>query len=510
MVKSKIFLILLLSFILGIFTRSFWELDGWLVYFLTVAPIIFIVVNYRNKLILIAGFASLFFVAGVGLADKDLAKLDSLDLNGKSLEGLAIVIKEPEGKDNYLKITLRHEISKLQILANAPLYSSLNYGDEIKVSCTLKIPENKSRIGPATSSFPPAGGSDSARDEAFSFDYRMYLAKDRIYYICENAQLEKTGENKGHKIYVAILKLKNNLEKNISAVIPEPEAALAKGLIIGGSSQLPKKIQENFSRTGMSHIVAVSGYNVAIIAEYLIAFFIFVGFWRRQAFWFAISGIIIFVAMIGFPSSAVRAGVMGSLLLWAMKNGRLANSYNAIIFAGAVMLALNPLALRWDVGFQLSFLAAIGIIAGAPFWEKIFIKQHRALGFSEIFFLSLSAQIFVLPIIFYNFHIFSAVALIANVLVLPLIPLSMLLVFLAAVSGFLLPPLAAVFAWLAYLPLKYEIWVINTLAGLSWASREVANFGWFGFVIWYAVLFFLLLLLKRTRFSKGITDDATQ
>ena len=293
------------------------------------------------------------------------------------------------------------------------------------------------------------------------------------------------------------MKLKNNLEENINKVIPEPEAALAKGLIIGGSSGLPKKVQENFSKTGMSHIVAVSGYNVTIIAEYLIWFFIFIGFWRKQAFWFAILGIIIFVAMIGFPSSAVRAGVMGGLLLWAMKNGRLANSYNAIIFAGAVMLLINPLALRWDIGFQLSFLAALGIIALAPFWEKYFIKRNKAMGFSEIFFLSLSAQIFVMPIIFYNFHIFSSVSLIANLLVLPLIPLSMLLVFLVAAFGLISTLFSLPFAWLAYMPLKYEIWIINALAGLNWSSREVQNFGWSKIILWYIILSGLVFFLRK-------------
>lgn len=454
-----------------------------MVYFLTVAPIIAIAINYRNKIILISGFTILFFVGGVWLVNRELAKLENLELGGKIFEGLSVVTKEPEEKDNYQKIILRHEMSKLKIIANAPLHSSLNYGDEIKVSCTLKIPENKD-----------------------TFDYKMYLAKDGIYYLCEKAKMEKIGKNSGSKVYIAILKLKNNLEKNLSRVVPEPEAALAKGLIIGGSSQLPQKIQENFGRTGMSHIVAVSGYNVTIIAEYLIAFFIFVGFWRKQAFWAAIAGIIIFVAAIGFPSSAVRAGVMGGLLLWAMKNGRLANSYNAIIFAGAAMLAVNPLALRWDIGFQLSFLAAIGIIALAPFWEKIFIKQHKALGFSEIFFLSLSAQIFVLPIILYNFNILSLISLVANILVLPIIPITMLLVFLCAVAGFIFQPLSLVLAWLAYLPLKYEIWVINTLASLNWSSMEIKSFGWLWMAVWYAILCATIFILKKSRIIKDRSE----
>lgn len=489
MTKSKIFLILSLSFIGGVFGQSFFNVDYFWIYILTILAVILFSVFWKNKQVALIAFSFLFLALGIWRTEADLAKLKDLNLNGENFSGRVIVAKEPEAKENYQKIIFEtlsvskefigHEMSKLRFLANAPLHSDVNYGDELNIECVLKIPENKN-----------------------GFDYRMYLAKDRIYYICDKAKIEKTGKGKGNKIYFSIIKLKNKLEENINEVIPEPEAALAKGLIIGGSSQLPKKIQENFSKTGMSHIVAVSGYNVTIIAEYLIWFFIFIGFWRKQAFWFAILGIIIFVAMIGFPSSAVRAGVTGGLLLWAMKNGRLANSYNAIVFAGAVMLAVNPLSLHWDIGFQLSFLAALGIIACVPFLEKIFIRKHKALGFSEIFFLSLSAQIFVMPIIFYNFHIFSVVSLFANLLILPIIPLSMLLVFLITASGLISTSLSLPLAWLAYLPLKYEIWIINTLAGISWSNMEIKNFGWQGIVLWYAILFALTFLLKKYKYKR--------
>jgi competence protein ComEC len=325
----------------------------------------------------------------------------------------------------------------------------------------------------------------------------MYLAKDGIFYLCQKPQIENLNENKGSRFYLGILKIKSKLEESINRVVPQPEAALANGLILGGSGRMSKEVQNNFSKTGMTHVVAVSGYNVTIIAEYLIAALIFIGFWRKRAFWFAVLGVILFVAMIGFPSSAVRAGVMGSLLLWAAKNGRLANSYGAIIFAGVIMLLVNPMLLRWDVGFQLSFLAALGIVALAPFWEKRLVKKHKALGITEAVFLTISAQIFVLPIILYNFHIFSLVSVLANALILPIIPLSMLLVFLVAATGLIWNPLSLAFAWLAYLPLKYEVWVVSALAGLNWASRTVENFTWHWVVVWYLALAIIVALLKK-------------
>ncbi len=479
MTKSKIFLILSLSFIFGIFSASFFRPDAVLVYFLAIASVITFALGYRNKKALVLSGAFLFFVFGFWHTSQKLKILDNLPFEQKEFSGEAAVVREPVQKENYQQITAEISLgggaAKSRVLINANKYMEINYGDKLSVSCLLRIPENK--------------------DE--SFDYKMYLAKDKIYYICQGAKIEKTGNNKGNKFYAAVLNLKNKMSQNIDRVIPYPQSALANGLIFGGSSELPKNLKDNFSKTGMTHIVAVSGYNVSIIAEYLILFGIFIGLWRKQAFWFAVVGIILFVTMIGLPSSAVRAGVMGTLLIWAAKNGRLANSRNAIIFAGAVMLLINPLLLRWDIGFQLSFLATIGIIAFVPLWEKYLIKKHKALGFTEIFFLTLSAQIFVLPIILYNFHTLSLVSLAANLLILLIIPISMLLIFLTAAAGLISGLFSLPFAWLAFLPLKYETWMIDSLADFSRSSVEIKNFLWWQAAVWYAALALLMYHINR-------------
>lgn len=474
MTKARIFLILSISFIVGVFARSFWKIDIFFCFFLLAVAVIILAVFWKNKMAAVAAFSFLFLALGIWRTDVSLQKLNNLTLDGTEFSGRVFVAKEPEPKENYQKVIVETQ-DKEKFLINAPLFSEINYGDEIDLKCNLKIPEQFSE----------------------GFDYQMYLAKDGIFYLCQKADMEKTGKNVGNKIYIGILNFKNKMAAVLQKMIPQPEAALANGLIFGGTSSMSKDVQNNFSKTGMSHIVAVSGYNVTIIAEYLILFFIFIGLWRKQAFWAAIVGIFLFVAMTGFPSSAVRAGVMGSLLLWAMKNGRLANSWNAIIFAAGIMLILNPLLLKWDIGFQLSFLATIGIVVFSPFWEKVFIKKHKALGFSEIFCLSLSAQIFVLPIIMFNFHTLSLVSLVANLLILPIIPLSMLLVFLVSAIGMFSSYLSLPFAWIAFLPLKYEMFIINTLANLSWSSKTIENFSWQMMLIWYIILISIVYLVKR-------------
>jgi len=430
---------------------------------------------YKNKTAALAAFFIFALVLGAWVLDGDLEKTKNIFLDGKSINGNAVIVKEPEKKENYQKIIACLEDEQERVLINTALYPEYSYGDKINLECVLKIPENREG----------------------DFDYKSYLAKDGIMYICEKAKLKKVGEEKRNFLYTAVLKIKNKLDENIAVAIPQPEAALASGMLFGGSDAMSEKVQDAFSRTGMTHIVAVSGYNVTIIAEYLVLLGIFLGLWRRQALWVAIFGIFIFVAMIGFPASAVRAGVMGTVLIWAMKNGRLSNSLNAIIFAGAVMLVFNPMLLRYDVGFQLSFLATLGIVLLSPLAEKISLRKFNPLGISEIIFLSICAQVFVLPIIMHNFQTVSLISLLANVLVLPIIPISMLLSFLAAVFGIFLAPAFNVFAWLAYLPLYYEIETINFLSGFSWASRTVEDFGPTAVVAYYAALGVIMLSVKK-------------
>lgn len=451
----------------------------------------------------------LFFCAGIFRTENFLQKVEQADLAGKNINGNAVVTKISQstfGQNLIIEFEKNPKINSgenVSLLLQVAQYPEYKYGDLLNVSCTAKIIENL-----------PTGQAGKEGE----FDYRMYMAKEGILYFCDNKQFSKVGENKGNIFLTAIFKIKNLLEEKIEKVIPQPEGSLASGILFGGSNGLSKEIQNDFSRTGMTHIVAVSGYNVTIISEYLIFVGIFLGLWRKQAIWFALFGIALFVIMIGLPASALRAGVMSSVLLWAMKNGRLASSENAIIFAAAIMLQINPLLLRWDVGFQLSFLATLGIVASSPFWEKSFIKKHKAFGISEMIALSLSAQIFVLPIIAYNFHMTSLISLLANVLILPIVPLSMLLVFLTALFGFVFTPLSIVFAWLSYVTLHYEMVIIQMLSKFPWASVEMENISvWF--VVTYYIILILIIYLFRNEFSitkkqetiiKQITNSKSQ
>lgn len=349
MTKSKIFFIFSLSFIGGVGTASFYYpriFGGEFIFSAFILALIVFCVFYKNQPAMIFSGVLLFFALGIFLTSGKLEKISNLGNDGEKFSGKVMIIKEPEMSSIAQKIVVQPKNPELsgKFFVNAPVFPEYNYGDNLQVDCTLKIQDNKN----------------------LDFDYKMYLAKDGIFWECQKAKIENLNTNSGNKIYAALIRIKNNFKDNIYSLIPAPESGLLVGLILGGSRELSKEIQNNFSRTGLTHIVAVSGYNVTIVAEYLMIFGIFLGLWRAQAFWFAATGIIIFVIMTGVSSSAVRAGVMGILLIWAMKNGRLANSQNAVLFSAVVMLLANPLLLRWDIGFQLSFLAIMGIICLQP------------------------------------------------------------------------------------------------------------------------------------------------
>jgi len=140
---------------------------------------------------------------------------------------------------------------------------------------------------------------------------------------------------------------------------------------------------------------------------------------------------------VGMPASAVRAGFMVSLVFLAQLAGRRISSLKALFIAGFLILLFNPLALRYDLGFQLSFCATLGIILFGPvfnYWFKSAIKNN---SLREVLVMTLAAQVFVLPILSLNFGYFSLVSLFSNILVFPVLPMIMVLGLLLPLLNFI-------------------------------------------------------------------------
>lgn len=431
-----------------------------------------------------AGIVFLFLVLFTSGYARTMQALGSFEgLNGEVVRAEGRVVADPAEKSFYKETILHLErcegdsCPEKRVLWQAPLTSSSVAGDRLFFQCLLEIPEN----------FTP------------DFDYRMFLAKDGIGYICRNAEdLSPLSGDRRSRIWRALYFPKHFFEKALSQALPEPEAGLAKGLLLGGSDYLSKGFEEAFRSVGLSHIVAVSGYNITLIIKCFLWLGLLLGLWRRQALYWSLAGITLFVLMIGFPASAVRAAAMASLVFLAWEVGRLTRPIPLLLFAASLMLLLNPLLLRFDIGFQLSFLATMAIVTAEPFEHRIFTKEFFGAGLLKIFWLTVVVHIFVLPIILYNFHVFSPLALLMNALVI-VVPWAMAFSFFAATLSFLVPFAQALVSLPAYLALLLMTWPAESVSAFRFVSVEVARFSVWHLVLWYTVLLFVMIALEKYR-----------
>ena len=470
---SQIFLLCATLFCVGVFVRSFVGTD--ITIFLGFASIaaIIVVMTKRKRVALSIVIGIGLFVFALMHTDRAFAAATAhTTYAGKQLEQTVPVIKNVQKRQNYQNIivALRDDT---RVLVRLSKHARVSRGDRVALSCTLQIPENRN-----------------------DFDYRMFLAKEKIHYVCIKAHVRNVITDSG-SVGGAIARARVKMENNVNAVIAQPGAALANGLLFGGDDRLSQDLQDDFARTGMTHIVAVSGYNVTVITHVVVLAAIFCGLWRKHALLVAFGAVVLFITMIGAPSSGVRAAIMGTLVLFALHNGRAGNAVGAIMCAAAVMLLFNPLLLRFDIGFQLSFLATAGLIFLYPLLSRFFMRNADAVGFWEILLLTLSAQIFVLPIILIHFKTISIVSLLANIAVLAIVPVTMFFAFVSAVSGFFSPPFAALSGWIASVLLSYEVFVITTLAELEFASIEFESVPVWIVIVYYAVLFGVIACMRR-------------
>lgn len=392
-------------------------------------------------------------------------------------EGIFVgkIIKEPDIKSDNIKLTVKTD--KYKVLITVPNYPEYFYGDVLKIQGKLQIPE--------------------IFDE---FNYKNYLAKDKIYFVIYYPKIEVLERNTGSPIFGAILKFKNKITDKVENIMPFPEVSILEGVILGNKQIFSEKIKNDLSITGTSHIVAISGMNIVIISNILMFVLIGLGMWRKQAFWFVLILIFLFILMVGAPASAVRAGIMGAILLYAQKIGRLSNAARIVIFAGTIMLIFNPLLLRYDIGFQLSFLAVLGLIYIKPILDKWIekIKKQEQISFLlQIITTTIAAQISVLPILVYNFGKISFISPITNILIVPFIEFFTILGFVFILGLMIFPFLGKILLWPAYLGGAYILKTIDLFSRIPWAAKQISNVHW----IWIS-LYYLLIIAGLCFYAK--------
>ena len=398
------------------------------------------------------------------------------------LEGTIVIQPDVRETNTRLTIEVEKEGEQTRVVASAPTHKKFMVGDKVSVSGKLSLPE------------------PFATDGGRSFAYDKFLAKDGVFAVISPAHVEVTGRSPSLVLGIfRVLQLgRDAFMKAVARTMPEPESALAVGLIVGGKQGLGEELLNVFTVAGLIHIVVLSGYNVTIVAEAVLRCLGFLP--RKVAFATACATIGLFVLAAGAGAAATRAGAMALLGLIARSTGRTYEVVTALFLTLFGMLLWNPLLLMHDPGFQFSFVATLGLIVLCPHVEKVF-RWVKLTFVREITASTFAAQIGVLPILLFQTGNLSLVSFIVNIIVLPVIPLAMGCAALASFVALILPAFADAFVTAVGLPayalLSYVIFAARTAASFPLASVVIPAFPFWSVVLTYGGLGLLVLKLEK-------------
>lgn len=370
------------------------------------------------------------------------------------------------------------------LLLSAPRDTNLNYGDRLEISGRLSRPKN----------FQTNQGRE--------FDYVRYLAKDNILCLLEAKQIRKLDSSPS--LISPFFRLKNSFLSALGKALPEPESTLLGGLVLGGKNGLDQDLKQAYTTTGLSHILVLSGYNISLVAAALTGVSLMFG--SLLSFIFTSLGLSLFVFVAGGGAAAVRAGIMGVIAVLARSLGRPNSAGLPLLLAAVVMVWLNPRLLNFDLGFQLSFLATLGIVYGPAMFKPLVEKILQPGFWSETLVVTLGALVFTWPWLAYATGQVSLVALPANLLVVPMVSPLMWFGLLLGAIGILFTLPALVLAWPIYLVLALQIWLVRFLAKIPLASISVEQFSLLWLIIFYGPIIYWAVKANKKIYTKSHAD----
>jgi len=474
MSPSKILFFLCLSFVAGIFLESVIKIPQVFLWdFLSViflAIIIFLLI--KKDILTIAGFCLLFLVIGilrVQISEFNIANDKLSKFNGKGQIVLTgMVSDEPDVRDTSQKIKVK--VSDSVILVTTKRYPEYQYLDKIKLTGKLETPI-----------------------VADDFNYKDYLFKDHIYSVMNFPKVDVVSQKHQYDVfsylYEKILFLKQKLNQSIQDNFLPPHSLILEGIILGNNKNMTQDLRDKLNNTGLRFLTAISGVHVIILSAILVSFMLFLGLRRNHAFYFSIILIWFYIVITGFTASGIRAATMGSIFIFAEVFGRQNTSSRTIVLAAALMLLQNPLLLIYDVGFQLSFMACLGIIYLKPsinYLLRILFKE-RLKELVDIISVTFTAQIFTLPIMIYNFGSVSLISPITNILILPVMPWILSFGFIFSIMGALSKFLGWIFFVPCWILIAYFLKIMD-LFSQPWMAKPITNVSW----IWLLVSYFVI------------------
>jgi len=413
---------------------------------------------------------------------------------------IGILIKPPDPRDNHINLIVEVDSLRLldqelsdfasneisgRILIQTQTWEDFTYGDQLMITGQLVSPI-----------------------EGANFSYQDYLARKGILSLMPYAKVEIIASGQGKPIQSFLFQLRSTGYETLHSLFPSPESDLLAGILLGRDQGLSSELQEAFHKTGTTHIIAISGFNIAILAG------IFCGvstrlFGRRWGTLMAVIAIAGYTILVGGDAAVVRAAIMGGLGVLGGMFGRRQNGLNSLGLAAMAMLLLDP-NLLWDIGFQLSAAATLGLVFYAqPLEEKLIqlaskrMNEDHAVKIvgiaSELFLFTLCAQVMTLPIIAYHFGGITWLALIANPLILPVQSLVLLLGGLAMLTGMIMPGLGKAAAILVAPFVSYTIRMVTWVAHLPGGDLILHEFSVLWLLVYYLILFLLTLVPRQQR-----------
>jgi competence protein ComEC len=467
------------------------------------------VLGWRRPLLRLAGLCLL--VAALGglrhLAAQDTTTARSVWLLAGQGPVLVqgVVAEEPRRSDDGQQLMLRSQVARLGervgaveglLLVNLPPWPAYHYGQQLIIAGELEP--------------PPAASRPNA------FNYRDYLARKHIYALVQEPTVQVLPGNVGNPLLVGLLDFRDHCHAQLLRGLPEPQASVASGMLLGLKASIPDEIYQHFAIAGTAHILVISGWHLSLVAALVTSSAARLRLGRGTTFWVSLGAIWLYALFVGATGTVLRAAVMASLVVLATATERQSEPWTLLLAACWGLTLWNP-QLLWDLGFQLSVLATASLFAFSRPVQRG-LEYLPPLRWSGLRFVTtalattLAVQVLVLPLILYHFGNLSVVAPLANVVLVPVVPYAMMLGAGALLAGLLTAPLTALplladlaggLAWglwlLAWLPLAYMTASVEWLAGLPWAAWRLPAFPLELLLTYYAVIAGAWLAWRQAR-----------
>lgn len=488
-------IIFVCSFILGIFVQNKLDTSSDLaVTFLIIfiSQILLYFIFYKNKsainifIILLSLGISFGIIRAQFIEEKEVFVCESF------CKKEIIITSSPKSKDSYQEFFAKVSDEKdfYDIQVRVPLYPKYEIGDKLILGG--KVLETKNQVA----------HNNISKDS--SFDYVSYLKTKGVGSSSYYPNLEKIGESNG--LIYNLRKLKDGFVERVNLYVSQPESQIASGMILG-SDDISRKITDFMRISGISHIIVLSGFNIAILIAFVLLFFRSLPFYLKIVL--SVIFVIAFVAMVGAEVSIVRASIMAFISLLALSLGRKYVARQALIVSLFVISLFSPDSVINDPSLHLSFLATCGIVYLSEiisyFYQKTFTKKIF-LRLEEIFTTTIASYVATLPYVVYSFGYFSFYGIVSNLLVIPFVPISMFLSLLVILFSYVSESASLIVGFVNTLIVSYIIKVAEIVSLLPFAKVNL-NIGVNLFITFYILIIVCFIFLDKKYLNKK--EDAT-